>query len=189
VALFLAVVLDPVAVTIALGTLGAGRSRADRTILAASATATALVGLGLAALVGETVLDALDISVPAAQLGAGVVVGVLALDTLWGGPGDRVRAVPGPAWRLGLFPLGVPALVSPASVTATIAWAGAEGRGTAIGAVLLAVVVTMAVAHGIVTARRDRPVNERVARIAGAFVGAAMAVIAFDLVRDGVFGT
>ena len=148
-------------------------------------SAIAFVVLAGAALVADPLLDALHISAPAAELAAGLVVLVPALDLLWQGPGERLRpAARARAVRLALFPFGIPLVAGPAVVAATIAWAATEGAGVTVGGAALATAVVAAVA----TAWRSPP-RGRTARVLGAFTAVAMAFVAFDLVRDGVIGS
>ncbi|MGQ0825763.1 MAG: MarC family protein [Actinomycetota bacterium] len=176
------IVLDPVA-TISAAAVLAPEPHARRRAMAVAV----LVGGGLlaiAAAIARPLLDALDISPPAALLTAGIVVLVPALDHLWPGPGERVQPDDASPTRLGVFPLGVPVLASPAAVVAVVAWSAAEGRGVTLTALAVACVFVAAVAG-----RWSGPPPGRPARVAGAFAGVAMALIAFDLIRDGVFAT
>ena len=96
--------------------------------------AIAFVVLAGAALLADPLLDALHISAPAAELAAGLVVLVPALDLLWQGPAERLRpAARARAVRLALFPFGIPLVAGPAASPATIAWAATEGAGVTVG--------------------------------------------------------
>ena len=132
----------------------------------------------------DPILDWLRISPGAAELAAGLVVLVPALDLLWQGPAGRVAANPvARPLRLGGWPYGVPLLAGPAAVAGVIAWAAEFGRGATIGGAALATVVTT----GLVAAWTHPP-RGRTARAFGAFTAVAMALVAFDLIHDGVFG-
>ena len=99
--------------------------------------------LALVAGVADPILDWLRISPGAAELAAGLVVIVPALDLLWQGPAGRVAANPtARPLRLGGWPYGVPLLAGPAAVAGVIAWAAEFGRGATIGGAFLATVVT-----------------------------------------------
>jgi multiple antibiotic resistance protein len=176
------VLVDPISATVGARALSTSRPETDRrAILGLGALATFAV-LAIAAAVADPVLDALDISDAAAELAAGLVVVVVALDLLWQGPEGRVRpSSSAPAWRLAVFPYALPLLAGPASVAAVVAWAPVEGTGTVIGGAAVAIV-----AVGLVTLLWRRP-TAGVARVCSSFVALGMAVIAFDLVHDGVF--
>lgn len=185
-ALMVLVVLDPVVASVAASTLAPGEARASgRVTIVGTAVAVAAVLLGVAVLAAEPVLDWLDVSAPAALLAAGIVVLVPAVEQLWHGPEGRVERAPGASpVRVGVFPLGVPVVAGPAALVAVVAWSGAEGAGTTLAALALALATLAAVA----LAWRTPPAG-RAARVAGRFAGAAGALVAFDLIRDGVFTT
>ena len=183
--IFIALLLDPLASAIAVSVLATDRPSSERSVLVGAGALIAFAVLGGLALLADPVLDALDISPPAALLAAGLVVCVPALDLLWQSPGARVRPAPDAAVaRLALFPYAIPALASPALAVAVIAWAAYEGTGVTIGALAIAMA---AVTVGVFVWRR--PPEGRGARVGGAFMGAAMALLALDLVRDGVIAT
>jgi small neutral amino acid transporter SnatA (MarC family) len=183
--IFIALLLDPLASSIAARVLASDRPPRDASVIIAGGALIAFAVLAGLALLADPLLDALDISAPAALLAAGLVVMVPALDLLWQTPGNRVRPAPDArAERLALFPYGIPALASPALAVAVIAWAAMEGTGATIGATAIALA---AVTAGVFAWRH--PPTGRGARVGGAFMGAAMALLALDLVRDGVIAT
>ena len=154
-------------------------------IIAGGALIAFAVLAGLA-LLADPLLDALDISAPAALLAAGLVVMVPALDLLWQTPGNRVRPAPDArAERLGAVSLRHPGS-GVAGAGRRCHRMGGDGRD----------------GHDH---RRDRDRAARSSRPAcspggarrqdaargsvGAFMGAAMALLALDLVRDGVIAT
>jgi multiple antibiotic resistance protein len=184
IAVFVFVLLDPTAAAIGAATLAEGRSRRARTAIVVGGGGVAFAVLALVAGVADPVLDWLRISPGAAELAAGIVVIVPALDLLWQGPGGRVAARPAaPPARLACWPYGVPLVAGPAAVAGVIAWAVEFGRGATIGGAFLATLLTT----GIVTAWTHPP-RGRTARAFGAFTAVAMALVAFDLIHDGVFG-
>jgi multiple antibiotic resistance protein len=183
-AVLVVVVIDPIAATIGAADLATDRPARDRATIALGGGVVAFAVLTVAAVLADPLLDALDLSPPAAQLAAGIVIMVPALDLLWQGPAERVAAAPRAAVaRLAVFPFGVPVVAGPAALAAVVAWAAAEGTGVTIAATALA---TAAIAVLAVVWRR--PPRGRGARVLGGFVAVAMAIIAFDLVRDGVLG-
>jgi small neutral amino acid transporter SnatA (MarC family) len=184
-AVLLVALLDVVSAAIGLRELAGTRPERERRAVAGAGGAIAFALLTALAIVAEPLLDTLDISDPAAALAAGLVVTVLALDLLVQGPARHVRAAPhASVARLALFPYGVPLLAGPATAAAVIAWAPARGTGTVIGGAAVATAVVT-----IVCRVWPRPPLGRNARVLGAFAAVAIALVAADLVRDGVFGT
>ncbi len=184
IAVFVFVLLDPTAAAIGVATLAEGRTHRERITIALMGGVVAFAVLALIAGVADPILDWLRVSPGAAELAAGIVVIVPALDLLWQGPAGRVTAYPSARpLRLACWPYGVPLLAGPAPTAAAIAWAAEFGRGATIGGALLAVLVTT----GVVAAWTHPP-RGRTARAFGAFTAVAMALVAFDLIHDGVFG-
>jgi len=178
------IVVDPFVAVVATASLTAERPARERTVMVGSALATSVVGFGVALLVGDPLLDWLDISAPSASLAAGMVVAVAALFLLVFGAAGNVRPAENasPA-RLGVFPLGVPVVVSPAAAAAVIAWSALHGPAVTAGAIGLALVVLA------LSLARPVAVSRTVARVGGAFMGVATGFVAWDLIHDGVFGT
>jgi multiple antibiotic resistance protein len=184
IAVFVFVLLDPTAAAIGIATLAEGRARRDRALIVVVGGVVAFAVLALVAGVADPILDWLRISPGAAELAAGLVVIVPTLDLLWQGPAGRVTAYPSARpFRLGCWPYGVPLLAGPAAVAAVIAWTAEFGRGATIGGALLATLVTTGLVAGW-----THPPRGRTARAFGAFTAVAMALVAFDLIHDGVFG-
>jgi small neutral amino acid transporter SnatA (MarC family) len=113
--------------------------------------------LAVAVLVADPVLDALDLSPEGFWIAAGIVLLVPALGRLLA---PTTRDVAGPA-----------------AVLVAIALATRDGRAESLVAVAVAGLAVLGA--GYLPAGRWTPTVERL-------VGAAMVVIAFDLVRDGV---
>jgi multiple antibiotic resistance protein len=181
----LVVLLDPLTAAIGAAVLASSRPSAARVMLVVGGSVVAVAVLAAVALVADPLLDALDISAEAAQLAAGLVVLVPAIDLLWQGPEGRVRRSDDAGWlRLALFPYGVPLLAGPASAAAVIAWAAWEGTGVTVGASAVATALTAVIVLGW-----RRPPTGRVARALGGFTAVLIALIAFDLIRDGVLST
>lgn len=143
-----------VAVLVAVDPIGIARVWPSRQ------EAAAVVGgaLAVAALLGDTVLDVLDLSPPGFWLAAGIVLLVPAFARLGAG---ATRDVAGPA-----------------SILVAVATATRDGTGEAVAAAAVAAAVTL-VAVAFVRESRMAARAERA-------VGAAMVVIALDLIRDGV---
>ena len=144
-----------VALLVALDPLGIGRTWPKRLELAAVA---GLV-LGVAALVADPVLDALDLSPEGFWIAAGIVLLVPAFARLATG---ATRDVAGPA-----------------ALLVTMALATRDGVGETLVAVAVAFVVTLLATTFVTPDARWVAIAERL-------VGGVMVVIAFDLIRDGV---
>jgi multiple antibiotic resistance protein len=152
---------------------------------------TAVVGLAVAAVLlalacglGPEVLDGLDISPEAAQIAAGIVLLVPAFALL--GMGNELyllgEGAGGP--RTGVVPVAIPFLAGPAPLLVVAAQAAREGRGsTTLGIVVALVLAGAALAFAVARPRGEGSVVEGVA---GRVVGAAMVLVSFSLIVDGV---
>jgi multiple antibiotic resistance protein len=156
----------------------------DRRRTAIVGLATGAVLLVLAFALGPEVLDGLDISAEAAQIAAGIVLLVPAFALL--GMGDELYLLGNRAGgpRAGLVPVAVPFLAGPAPLFVVAAQAAREGRGpVAIGIVVALAVGAATLAFATARPRDDRSVVEGVT---GRVLGAAMALVSFSLIVDGV---
>jgi multiple antibiotic resistance protein len=180
--LFVAVAVDPFG---AFVVLSRQRERRD-------AGAVAVIGAGvllaLACLLGPSLLDGLDISAEAAEIAAGIVLLVPALTLL--AQGDQLLLLGDAAggWRRGLVPLAVPLLAGPAPLLVVAALAARWGRGEVAAGVVVAVALA-AVGAGVALRRSRVDVARSIGEgIAGRAVGAAMVLVGFTLIVDGVLG-
>ena len=181
--LFAVIVVDPFVALVATSTLAADQTRPERRVMIVAALATSALTFGVAIVVGDPFLDWLDISAPSASLAAGMVVAVAALFLLVFGAAGNVRPDDdaSPA-RVGIFPLGIPVVVSPAAAAAVIAWSAVEGAAeTAVAAAIALVVVAVCLVRPV-------RISRAAARVGGAFMGVALAFVAWDLIHEGVFG-
>jgi small neutral amino acid transporter SnatA (MarC family) len=179
---FFVIAVDPFGAAIVLSRC------TDRVTGAVFGLATAVALWSLAAGAGPWVLDRLDISPEAAAIAAGVVLLVPAVTLLASGDqlyllgaGDR-----GGGWRAGIVPLAVPLLAGPAPLAVVAALAARRGRGDAF--VAIAVAFAVAACTAWVATRRQRDERSLLEGIAGRAVGAAMVVVSFALIVDGVLG-
>ncbi len=184
-AVVLLVIVDPLTAAVAGATLTADRDGRARSIVFATGTVVALAVVVVTAWLADPMLDALEVSVGAAQLAAGIVLLVPAVELLFGGPSGWVRPAPeAAAARLGAIPFGVPVLASPWLVVALLAFAADEGAAMTASAGGVAVLVSTGLAFLFTT-----PSDRGALRALGVAMGAATALVAFDLVHDGVFGS
>ncbi len=111
--------------------------------------ALAVVGLLFVAAVilADPLLDVLSVEHPTFQIGAGVVLLVVGIQTIWRGHA-RFRE-PGPGWQAGIYPLGLPLAGNPALLAAALAWSADPDAGgwltLAMGVPAIVVAVGVAV--------------------------------------------
>jgi multiple antibiotic resistance protein len=147
------------------------------------------------ALVGRTVMDALGITIPAFRIAGGFLLLYIAFDMTFAWRGERKREIAtnaqaeDPARDVAAFPLAIPLMAGPASITATILLASrAGGNLLEFGALLAIVALVMALTLATFLAA------ERVSRVIGAtanivltrMLGVVLAALALQFVIDGV---
>jgi small neutral amino acid transporter SnatA (MarC family) len=150
----------------------------DAGIAALGATAGAVVVLAVA-LAGDSLLDVLDVSDPAARIAAGAVA-------LIAGAADLVRRPPSPdpalpGWQAALVPVAVPLTLRPALILLGISAHADRGQGVVVAA-LAAAVAVLILAVGPTDGARGRAV-----RWAARVTAAALVATSVLLVVDGVF--
>jgi multiple antibiotic resistance protein len=140
----LTAVLDPFLAVPIFVSVTAGYPRRDRVRLARVITTTVLLVLAGAAIFGERLLRLLGTSLPAFQVGGGLVLLLMALAMLNAQVGE-IRQTRAEAREMksremsGVVPLAVPLLAGPGAIGTTII--AAQAGGMAHGAVLVACVV------------------------------------------------
>jgi multiple antibiotic resistance protein len=177
---FFVIAVDPFGAAVVLSRF------VDRVTSALVGLAAAVALWSVAAGLGPWVLDRLDISPEAAAIAAGVVLLVPAVTLLASGDqlyllGDRAGG-----WRAGIVPFAVPLLAGPAPLAVVAALAARRGRGDAF--VAIAVAFAIAACTSWVATRRQRDERSLREGIAQRAVGAAMVVVSFALIVDGVLG-
>jgi len=154
--------------------------------------ATAFLVIAMFAIGGQTVLDYLNVSVPALQSAGGLLLLLVALQLLYGKGGDDgyVEATPEQRTSIAMVPLGTPLLAGPGAIVATIIFFGkAEGWGqwlTVLAGTAVALFISM-------LALRFSGLVQRVVRPTGVLLlarvaGMILAAIAVQGIADGVEG-
>jgi multiple antibiotic resistance protein len=184
--LFVVIAVDPFGAAVVVARLR------DRVTAAVAAVAVSAALLLLACAAGPWLLGRLDISAEAAEIAAGVVLLVPALALCARGDQMFLAGDRSGGWRGGIVPVALPLLAGPAPLSVVVALGARRGRGDVAAAVSIAVVLS-AIALFVATRRASNAVAvpaepSTIERVAGRFVGAAMVLVAFALVVDGVLG-
>ncbi len=185
-------VLDPfLAVPIFLS-VTAARGHAYRTRLVNAVTLTVFLVLAGAAVFGEWLLVLIGASLPAFQVGGGLVLLLMALSMLNAEAG-QIRQTEGEALeletreRFGVVPLAVPLLAGPGAISTTIIAAQAGGPAH-IGVLVLCIGVIAAVQW--IVLRLAEPMGARMGttglNIATRLLGLLLAAIAIEMMASGL---
>jgi multiple antibiotic resistance protein len=172
--------INPAGVLVAMRYRAPAEAASAPRAAAAIGAAFALVLLLLAVLLGDRLMDALDVDAESFRIAAAMILAATGVYTLWtAAPGSRVPGEPRTAH--GWFPLGVPLLAGPASLAAAVSYSVDTGRWTTFVAATAWVLVTAA----LVATWRGRWVaaTDGVARITGALLIVVAAGLAISGIR------
>ncbi len=191
----LLVVVDPLGLAPLFVGLTRGRSEAYRRDAAIRGTMLGAAILFLFAFVGQTLLGALGIGFPAFRIAGGALLFLLSLDMIFGRPsGVRRTAEEGEeaattteADDVSVFPLAVPLIAGPGSLTTVLLYTG--GGGTLEVAVFLGVllvVLLMTLASLLLAPRVMKAFGETGANVLARVLGVLLAALAVQFVLDGI---
>ena len=192
--LTLFVVVDPIGLVPTYLAVTEGLPRAARTSVAMRASFIAGAILIGAALIGNWLLDTLEISLVAFRIAGGLLLFATASEMVFG---VRMRresqtaeeAVEEHVRNIAAFPLAIPLLAGPGAITASLLLAGrAEGRVILLG-ILVAVVMVVAVfcfVSFIFAERISRLFGRTGNIVLSRLLGVLLAALAVQYVVDGV---
>jgi multiple antibiotic resistance protein len=192
--LTLFVVVDPLAMSPTFLVVTMGMPRASRQSVALRASVIAGAILVGSALIGDRLLNVLEISLPAFRIAGGLLLFWIAAEMVFGvrsrHDGEAAeQAMEERVRNVAAFPLAIPLLAGPGAITATILLA-AQADGSVLRlAALIAVVVLVAVSC-LVTFLFADPIS-RLLGLTGNIVlsrllGVLLAALAVQFVVDGI---
>jgi multiple antibiotic resistance protein len=187
-------VLDPFAAIPIFLLLTAGRD-ADRPRIARTAALAVVAALAIAALSGDVVLRFIGASLPAFQVGGGIVLLLMALSLVnaqlspqQNRPEETAEA--GDRAAVGVVPLALPLMVGPASISATIIQMQ-QGSGPAHAVLVVLVIAAIGVAVWLIL-NLAGPIGKRLGRtglnILNRIFGLLLAAVAIQIFADGLKG-
>ncbi|MDE2234321.1 MAG: MarC family protein [Gammaproteobacteria bacterium] len=189
------VVVDPIGVTPMFGALTSGSSLVHRRRMAIKGTALAALILLLFAFIGDWLLKALGITIPAFKIAGGVLLFLIAIDMVFarqsGGRSATTREEAEARYKedISVFPLAFPLIAGPGAL-ATILLMVSEARGQPLvfagmlTVLLLVLAVTLACL--LLAARLMKLLGETGANVVGRLLGVILAALAVQFVIDGV---
>lgn len=167
-------------------------SERERHRAAFLAVGTAFLVISLFAIGGQTILDYLNVSVPALQGAGGLLLLLVALQLLYGKGHEDSYEVATPEQRtsIAMVPLGTPLLAGPGTIVATIVFFRQADSAGEWFQVLAGIAVALSVT---LLALRFSGLLQKVVRPAGVILlarvaGMILAAIAVQMIADSVFG-
>ncbi len=181
-------IANPLGAAIVFSGLTEAMSPAQRRRAALRASAAVLAILTAAALAGTRILEAFGVSLPAFQVGGGLVIVLMGLEMLRGSP-TRVQheTTPDDAQDSIFVPFAMPLVAGPGSITTVITLATRAGGWHAELDLLLAVVVTSGVLLGtlVISGWIEERVGERGLRIFLRFLGLILVALGAQFMLGG----
>lgn len=191
----LLVVVDPLGLAPLFVGLTRGRSEAYKREAAIRGTVVGAAILFLFAFVGQGLLGALGIGVPAFRIAGGALLFLLSLDMVFAHPsgirrgtvreGEEAQEEQGE--DISVFPLAIPLIAGPGSLTTVLLYT-ANGDALVIGAVLgvLSVVLLLVLASLLLASRVMSIFGETGANVFSRVLGVLLAALAVQFVLDGI---
>lgn len=146
-------------------------------------------------LVGDALLRALGIGVPAFQIAGGVLLFLLAVDMLFArhsglrSTTEREQREAAQRKDISVFPLAIPLIAGPGALTTVLLMVGEQGDNPAvIGATLVVVVLVLAMALGslLLSGPLLRLIGETGANVVSRVLGVVLAALAAQYILDGL---
>ncbi len=191
----LLVVVDPLGLAPIFVGLTRGRSAGYARDAAIRGTMLGAAILFLFAFVGQTLLGALGIGFPAFRIAGGALLFILSLDMIFGRPSGVRRATEGGEEiadeggedDVSVFPLAVPLIAGPGSLTTVLLYAGGGGplEVTAFLGVLL-LVLLMTLTSLLLAPRVMKVFGETGANVLACVLGVLLAALAVQFALDGI---
>ncbi|MEK7697264.1 MAG: MarC family protein [Pseudomonadota bacterium] len=146
-------------------------------------------------LVGDALLRALGIGVPAFQIAGGVLLFLLAVDMLFArhsglrSTTEREQREAEHRKDISVFPLAIPLIAGPGALTTVLLMVGEQGDNPAvIGATLVVVILVLAIALGslLLSGRLLHLIGETGANVISRVLGVVLAALAAQYILDGL---
>ena len=192
--IILFVVVDP----IGLAPMFAALTRDDTPAAAPAELRGVLIAGGILVtfvIVGDALLRALGIGVPAFQIAGGVLLFLLAVDMLFArhsglrSTTEREQREAEHRKDISVFPLAIPLIAGPGALTTVLLMVSEQGDNPAvIGATLVVVILVLAIALGslLLSGRLLRLIGETGANVISRVLGVVLAELAAQYILDGL---
>ncbi len=189
----LLVVVDPLGLAPIFAALTQGYSEKRRKEAAIRGTVLGALILFVFALVGDGLLGALGIGLPAFRTAGGILLFLLALDMIFGRPtGLRSRTVRDQEedeynQDISVFPLAIPLVAGPGAITTVLLYTGGGSvRQIAVLVAVLVAVLLLTLVSLLLALRIMRLFGETGANVLSRVLGVLLAALAVQFVIDGI---
>lgn len=193
--IILFVVVDPIGLAPMFAALTRDDTPRQRRRLALRGVLIAGCILVTFVIVGDALLRALGIGVPAFQIAGGVLLFLLAVDMLFArhsglrSTTEREQREAEHRKDISVFPLAIPLIAGPGALTTVLLMVSEQGDNPAvIGATLVVVILVLAIALGslLLSGRLLRLIGETGANVVSRVLGVILAALAAQYILDGL---
>ena len=187
---FLTAVIDPVGSVPVFLAVTRGYGHREKWLVAVRATVIAATILIFFILVGEFLLDAINVPLSAFQIAGGIVLFLFALTMIFGEskPDEEVKLVSS-AKDMAVFPMAVPSIASPGAMMAVVILTKNE-RYTLMDqlATTMVMLVVLLITFGLLVLARfvHRWIGDSGASIVSRVMGLILASVAVEAVLEGI---
>lgn len=189
----LVVVMDPLGLVPIFLAITQGIPKAARRQVALRAAVIAAIILAGAALIGDWLLRALSISLPAFRIAGGLLLFSIASEMVFGvrirrQSEDAEKAIDEHVRNISAFPLAIPLMAGPGAITATVLLSGRAAGEPMLLALLLGVIVLaclLCLALFLAAERIGTAIGGTVNVVLERLLGVLLAALAVQFVVDG----
>ncbi|HET7478208.1 MAG TPA: MarC family protein [Rubrobacteraceae bacterium] len=188
----LLVVIDPLGMAPIFAALTNGFSEERKRESAIRGTFLGAAILFVFALVGNTLLHALGIGLPAFRIAGGILLFLLSLDMIFARPSgmrsSTVREQEEESYQqdISVFPLAIPLLAGPGGITTVLLYTGGGPEQIALFLAVLLVVLLLTLISLLIAPRIMRLFGETGANVLSRVLGVLLAALAVQFVLDGI---
>lgn len=190
----LVVVVDPVGLAPLFVALTRGVPERRRRVQAVRGVALGAVILFVFAFVGDPLLEALGIGLPAFRIAGGALLFLVAVDIIFGRPSnvrpDPEDEEPDPQQDIAVFPLAIPLIAGPGALATVLLYTGGGGPAqTAAFLVVLTFVLLLTLASLLLAPRIMGFFGKSGSDVLSRVLGVLLAALAVQFVLDGVLAS
>jgi len=186
-------IIDPIGLLPMFIALTSGTTSVERRGIALRSTGVSFFILGLFALVGEKLLTAVGIGMPAFRIAGGLLLFLTAVDMLFEKRSARRDKQSEEAERAdpSVFPLATPLIAGPGSIAATILLAGQDNHhinAIMITATAVLCVLIVAIVLFLLSGHLEKILGKTGINVITRLLGMMLAALAVQFVVDGLRG-
>lgn len=190
----LIVVVDPIGLAPLFVALTRGASKRQRRVQAVRGVALGAAVLFVFAFVGDALLEALGIGLPAFRIAGGALLFLVAIDIIFGRPSnvrpDPEEEAPDPQQDVAVFPLAIPLIAGPGALATVLLYTGgSDAASTAAFMGVLAFVLVLTLVSLLIAPRIISLFGESGSDVFSRVLGVLLAALAVQFVLDGILAS